>query len=179
LISVDFLRGKWYGTTDSPSGRRIKMKRTVLFLVSLLFLFPGMLKAADFDFYGVRFGMTKEAVEKVFKMEDKSGGHEVENPGHYINRIYLGFDHKNRLFYIEAYYLWESIERNYALALALKEKFEDPIKKSYKEIEIKMDTYKDAGGQGTSEYIVMKLTSKPLRSEFIDYLKLDILRKMR
>ena len=83
------------------------------------------------------------------------------------------------MFYVEAYYLWESIERNYALALALKEKFEDPIKKSHKDIEIKMDTYKDASGQGISEYIVMKLTSKPLRSEYIDYLKLDILRKMR
>jgi hypothetical protein len=155
------------------------MKKTIWLLGCFLILVPGILKAADFDFYGVRFGMTKEAVEKVFKMEDKSGGHEVENPGHYINRIYLGFDHKNRLFYVEAYYLWESIERNYALALALKEKFEDPIKTSHKEIEIKMDTYKDAGGQGTSEYIVMKLTSKPLRSEYIDYLKADILRKMR
>jgi hypothetical protein len=157
----------------------MKMKRRVLFLVSFLLLFPGMLNAADFDFYGAKFGMTKEAVEKVFKMEFKNGGHEVENPGHYIHRIYLGFDHKNRLFYVEAYYLWESIERNYALALALKEKFEDPIKKSHKEIEIKMDTYKDAGGQGTSEYIVMKLTSKPFRSEYIDYLKADILKKMR
>ena len=155
------------------------MKKTIWLLGCFLILVPGILKAADFDFYGVRFGMTKEAVEKVFKMEDKSGGHEVENPGHYIHRIYLGFDHKNRLFYVEAYYLWESIERNYALALALKEKFEDPIKTSHKEIEIKMDTYKDAGGQGTSEYIVMKLTSKPLRSEYIDYLKADILRKMR
>jgi hypothetical protein len=65
------------------------------------------------------------------------------------------------------------------LALALKEKFEDPIKKSYKDIETKMDPYKDVSGQETSEYIVMKLTSKSLRSEYIDYLRGDILRKMK
>jgi hypothetical protein len=155
------------------------MKKTLLLLGCFLILFPGTLTAADFDFYGVRFGMTREAVEKVFRMDGKSGGHEVENPGHYMKKLFLGFDHKNRLFYIESYYPWEGMEHNYALALALKEKFEDPIKKSYKDIETKMDPYKDVSGQETSEYIVMKLTSKSLRSEYIDYLRADILRKMR
>jgi len=156
------------------------MKKTVPLLIFSMFLFPGFLVAADFDFYGVRFGMPKESVEKVYKMAvTKSGGYEVENPGHYVKRLYLGFDHKSRLYYIEAYYPWEDIEHNYALALALKEKFEDPIKKSYKEIETKMDPYKEVIGQEATEYIVMKLTSKPLRGEYIEYLRLDILKKMR
>jgi hypothetical protein len=85
------------------------MKKTMWLLGCFLILVPGILKAADFDFYGVRFGMTKEAVEKVFRMDGKSGGHEVENPGHYIKKLYLGFDHKNRLFYIESYYPWEGM----------------------------------------------------------------------
>ena len=156
------------------------MKKVLLLLGCFLILLPGVLNAADFDFYGVRLGMAKEAVEKVFKMvTTQSGGYEVENPGHYIKRLYLGFDHKNRLFYIEAYYPWEDIEHNYALALALKEKFEDPIKKLYKDIETKTDPYKEVSGQETIEYLVMKLTSKHLRSEYIDYLRLDILKKMK
>jgi hypothetical protein len=155
------------------------MKKAMLLLIFFAWSFPGVLKAADFDFYGVKFGMAKEAVEKVFKIETKHGSHEVENPGHYVNRLLLGFDHKNRLFYVEAYYLWESIEHNFALALALKEKFEDPVKRSYKDIEIKMDSYKDVSGHETSEYIVMKLTSKPIRNEYIEYLRTDILRQMK
>ena len=156
------------------------MKKTLWFLGFFLILTPGIPEAANFDFYGVKFGMAKEAVEKVFKMgATKPGGYEAENPGHYMKRLYLSFDHKNRLFYIEAYYPWEDMEHNYALALALKEKFEDPIKKSYKEIEIKTDSYKEASGQETTDYIVMKLTSRPLRREYIDYLRLDILKKMK
>jgi hypothetical protein len=155
------------------------MKKILLLLGSVLILIPGILSAADFDFYGIQFGMTKEAVEKVFKIDGTKGSHEVENPGHYINKLYLGFDHKNRLFYIEAYYLWESMEHNFALALALKERFEDPIKKSHKEIEIKMDTYKEASGQKIADYIVMKLISKPLRSGYIDYLRTDILKQLK
>ena len=156
------------------------MKKTVLPLIIFVFLFPGFLMAADFDFYGIRFGMTKDTVEKVFKLVmTKSGGFEAENPGHYIKRLYLVFDHKSRLFYVEAYYPWEDMEHNYALALALKDKFEDPIKKSYKYIETKMDPYKEVSGQEITEYIVMKLTSKPLRGEYIEYLRLDIIRKMR
>lgn len=156
------------------------MKKTLWLLGFFLILAPGIPEATDFDFYGVKFGMAKEAVEKVFKMgATKPGGYEAENPGQYMKRLYLSFDHKNRLFYIEAYYPWEDIEHNYALALALKEKFEDPIKKSYKEIEIKTDSYKEVSGQETTDYIVMKLTSRPLRREYIDYLRLDILKKMR
>ncbi len=156
------------------------MKKTALLLSLFTFLLPSSLFAADFDFYGARFGMAKEVVEKVFKLSvTKSGGYEVETPGHYIKRLYLGFDHKNRLFYIEAYYPWEGMEHNYALALALKEKFEDPIKKLHKEIETKTDPYKDVSGQEVTEYIVLKLTSKPLRAEYIDYLRSDILKKMK
>jgi len=156
------------------------MKKALGLLGCFLILTPGVLEAADFDFYGIKFGMAKEAVEKIFKMGTaKAGGYEAENPGHYMKKLYLGFDHKNRLFYLEAYYPWEDIEHNYALALALKEKFEDPIKKSYKEIETKTEPYKEAGGQETADYIVVKLTSRPLRREYIDYLRADILKKLR
>ncbi len=156
------------------------MKKVLWLFGFFLILAPEAPEAADFDFYGIKFGMAKEAVEKVFKVGvTKPGGYEAENPGHYMKKLYLSFDHKNRLFYIEAYYPWEDIEHNYALALALKERFEDPVKKSYKDIEIKTDSYKEASGQETIDYIVMKLTSRPLRREYIDYLRLDILKKMR
>ena len=155
------------------------MKGIPLLLGCFLVLLPGILTAADFDFYGIRFGMAREAVEKVFKIDGTREGHEAENPGHYINKLSFGFDHRNRLFYIEAYYLWDSAEHNFALALALKEKFEDPVKRTYKNIEIKMDTYKEVSGQKTLDYVVMKLTSKRLRSEYIDYLRADILKQMK
>lgn len=54
---------------------------------------------------------------------------EVENPGHEINRLFFVFDNKQRLFYIEAWYLrGYSPEKNTALSLAINEKFIQPLK---------------------------------------------------
>ncbi len=155
------------------------MKKTILIFIFFLLLVPGFLKAADFYFYGITLGMEKTEVNGFFKITSEYGLHQAENPGHYMSKLFFGFDHKNRLFYIEAYYPLEGNEKGVALSLALKEKFETPIKQLHKDIEIKIDTYKDVSRYGTSQYIVMKLTSNPIRDEYLKYLKGDILDQMK
>lgn len=155
------------------------MKKVILLITCFLILIPEMGKAQDFNFYGVKFGMAKSEVERVFSIKSEYGLHEVKNPGHYMNSLFLGFDHKDRLFYAEVYYQLEGNERDEALRLAVKEAFEDPINKLYKDVEVKIDTYTDVSRYGKSKSLVMKLTSKSLRSEYISNLKREILGLMK
>ena len=147
--------------------------------IFFLIVVPAAIQAQDFNFYGVKFGMVKSEVERVFKIDSKYGTNKVENPGHYMDLLFFGFDHKNRLFYAEVYYHLKDNERNEALLLAVKEAFEDPIKTSYKDVEVKTDTYTDVSRYGTSKSLIMKLTSKSLHSEYISHLKSEILSKMK
>ena len=155
------------------------MKKSILISVFFLLSVPGFLKAADFDFYGIKFGMEETEVDRIFKITSEYGVYEAQRPGHYMSKLFFRFDHNNRLFYIEAYYSLERNEKSVALSLAIKEKFETPIKQLYKDIEIKTDTYKDVSRYGTQEYMIMKLTSNPIRDEYVKCLKGNILNQMR
>ena len=49
------------------------MKKSVWLVIGLAVIVPGLLEAAEFDFYGIKFGMEKKAVEKIFKMDSQIG----------------------------------------------------------------------------------------------------------
>ncbi len=153
--------------------------RKVIYILCLAMVAPAIVNAQGFDFYGAKFGMQKEEVGKIFAFRTEYGFHQAENPQHNMNSLFFGFDHKNRLFSIETYYGMGRNEEEKALLLAVKERFEDPIKRSHKDIEIVVDTYSETWGDGMAKSLVLKIVSKPLKREYINYLKGEILKKMK
>ena len=154
-----------------------------LFLTIILFLSmmcPTFLQAQDF--YGVKFGMLKPDVEKIFMIDSQSGLNQVKDPGHGMHSLFFHFDNNNRLYYIEAYYsVTNNNEENEALSLALNSKFIEPVKKLrlQQEIDVKIDTYKRAGEYNISEeLLILKMSSKPIRGQYVRYLKESLLKKM-
>jgi len=154
-----------------------------LFLTVISFLFmmyPTFLQAQDF--YGVKFGMLKPDVEKIFTIDSQYRLNQVKNPGHGMNSLYLHFDNNNLLYYIEAYYaLTNDNEENEALSLALNSKFIEPVKKLHlqQEIDVKIVTYKSVGEYNASEeFVILKMSSKSIREQYVRYLKESLLKKM-
>jgi hypothetical protein len=153
--------------------------RKVIYIFCFVILAPAIANAQGFDFYGAKFGMLKEEVGKIFKLKTESGVDQAEDPQHNMRSLFFGFDHKDRLFLIEAYYPMSRNERDVALLLAIKERFEDPIKKNHRDIEIIVDKYSETSSYGTSKSLVMKIVSKPLQNEYISYLKAELLKAMK
>jgi len=134
-----------------------------------------IIQTKDLDFYGLRFGMERKQIELLYRIESKNGLNRVQNPGHHMDSLFLYFDHRKRLFRIEAYYKYNVNEEAVALSDALKEKFEDPIAKFYQDIEIKIENSK----YDSSQFFVMMLTSKSIEDDYIGFLKNVILIEMK
>jgi len=155
------------------------MKFTITIITVCMLLAPIFSFGAEFDFYGVKFGYSKDEVDKVFSTNTKYGITEAEKPGHRINKLYFTFDNNNKLYNIEVYYgLGDSREMNEALLQAINEKITDPLKNNH-DIEVKSDTYTDVSKYGTYKSIVLKISSKIYSNEYIKHLKADILQKMQ
>jgi hypothetical protein len=86
------------------------MKKILAVAVFLLFVVPAMGHSQDFDFYGLKFGMSKGDVTSVVKTEKRLlPGTEkgvAVNFGRLVERLELFFDQKHRLYAIKAYYIY-------------------------------------------------------------------------
>ncbi len=154
------------------------MRKWTFAFVFILVSCPTMAGAqAAFGFYGIRSGMEREQVKNIFFFASEYGTHKAANPRHGLSELFFGFDHKERLYFIEAYYdLPRNAEKKEALMAALREKFEEPIKQRYKDVEIKLDIY--TSSQGLS-HIVMSLKSRPLRNEYISHSKGEFVKEFQ
>jgi len=117
------------------------MKRILAVAVFLLFVVPTMGHSQDFDFYGLKFGMSKGDATSVVKTEKRLlPGTEkgvAVNFGRLVERLELFFDQKHRLYAIKAYYAGYDIpEKREALILALEEKFKKPIESSHEDVKM-------------------------------------------
>ena len=134
--------------------------RIIALIVILLIaagMFSGAAHAKDFDFYGVKFGMSKEEVEeainkkmcpyyptrkKLFKSMGGEWGHyHVDSPGHKILSIYFKFDNKGSLNWMKVNYPYSltSPAKIRPLLNAIKREFAEPIKQRHKDVEVKLD----------------------------------------
>lgn len=147
-------------------------------MVVLVILAVPFASHAD-EFYGLSFGDSKEKVGRIFKINTQYGLNSVEQPGHEMKSLYFRFDNKQQLFHIEAYYpLGESNEKHEAVLQAVTQRFVDPLNKR-SELEVKTETHSSTDRYGTSRLLVLRITSKPHRQAYIEFLKNDLLQRMR
>lgn len=155
------------------------MNRVISIFVLIILVVPTISFSADFDFYGIKFGNTKEEVEKVFPFKSDYGTNKAEKPGHRISQLYFTFDNNNKLINMEIYYtLGGSNESNAALLDAISDKFTEPLKRQ-QDIDIKTDNYTDVSKYGNTKYIILKISSKQLTNEYVKHLKSELLEKMK
>jgi hypothetical protein len=157
----------------------VVMKSRIIALAIIVLSIPVITFGADFDFYGVRLGNTKDEVGKVFSISSEYGVNVAKDPGHRISKLFFTFDNNNRLYNIEVYYaLGNSNEENEALLQAINEVFTDPLKKR-NDIDVKTDTYTDISRYGNTKYIILNISSKKQSNDYVKYLKSRIIEKMK
>jgi hypothetical protein len=148
------------------------MKKVLAISVFFLFLVPAMAHSEDFDFYGLKFGMTKGGVASVAKTEKRllpgtEKGVAIDF-GHLVERLEVFFDQKHRLYAIKAYYAGYDIpEKREALILALEEKFKKPIESSHEDVKMEFSEMQNQ--------VIMSLYSISKREAYILSLKAGVL----
>ena len=99
------------------------MNRLLVFTAMTCLLLPAQplqAQEAPFAFYGLQFGMTRQAVGELFTLGENDL---VENPGHGMSALELRFDRQGLLMEISASYPQpEGTLENVALKRALNEK---------------------------------------------------------
>lgn len=148
------------------------MKKILAVSVFFLFLVPAMGHSQDFDFYGLKFGMTKGDVTSVVKtkkrLRPETEKGEAKDFGRLVQRLELFFDQKHRLYAIKAYYRGYDIpEKHQALILALEEKFKKPIESSHEDVKMELSE--------TQNQVIMSLYSISIREAYILSLKAGVL----
>ena len=152
------------------------MKKILAISVFFLFVVPAMGHSQDFDFYGLKFGMTKGDVTSVVKTEKRlrpetEKGVAVDF-GRLVKRLELFFDQKHRLYAIKAYYAGYDIpEKREALLLALEEKFKKPIESSHEDVKIELSEMQNQ--------VIMSLYSISTREAYILSLKEGVLGRIK
>ena len=148
------------------------MKKIVAISILILFVVPAIGHSQDFDFYGLKFGMTKGDVTSVVKTEKRlrpetEKGVSIDF-GRLVEKLEVFFDQKHRLYAIKAYYPEYDIpEKREALLLALEEKFKKPIESSHEDVKMELSE--------TQKQVIMSLYSKSIREAYILILKAGIL----
>jgi hypothetical protein len=152
------------------------MKIILAISVFILFAVPSMGHSQDFDFYGLKFGMTKGGVASVAKTEKRLlPGTEkgvAKDFGRLVKRLEVFFDQKHRLYAIKAYYPGYDIpEKHEALMLALEEKFKKPIESSQEDVKIELIEEQNQ--------VIMSLYSISIREAYIQSLKAGVLGRIK
>jgi hypothetical protein len=156
---------------DERKGVRV-MKKIFAAIIFLLFVVPAMGHTQDFEFYGLKFGMTKGEVTPLVKTEKRLRP-ETEKAvsidfGRLVEKLEVFFDQKHRLYAIKAYYPGYHIpEKRAALILALEEKFKKPIESSDEDVKMEISE--------TQNQVIMSLWSISIREAYILSLKAGIL----
>lgn len=144
----------------------------VLTIMTLLLLVIPPLQAqeAPFAFYGLRFGMTRQAVGELFVLGDDNV---VEKPGHGISDLVLRFDRQGLLMEISASYPKpDGTLENIALKRALNEKMVAPVREEFPEIDVVLDEYVNRSA------VTAVFSSRNLREENIEHFKNQFLKEM-
>jgi len=152
------------------------MKKVMAVSVFLLFVVPAMGHSQDFDFYGLKFGMTKGDVSSVVQTEKRMGPETemgvVVNFGRLVEKLEVFFDQKHRLYAIKAYYPGFDIpEKREALILALEEKFKKPIESSHEDVKMELSEMQNQ--------VIMSLYSISIREAYILSLKSGVLKTIK
>jgi hypothetical protein len=153
-------------------GKERVMKKVMAVSVFLLFVVPAMGHSQDFDFYGLKFGMTKGDVTSVVKTEKRllpgtEKGVSIDF-GRLVEKLEVFFDQKHRLYAIKAYYPGFDIpEKREALILALEEKFKKPIESSHEDVKMELSEMQNQ--------VIMSLYSISTREAYILSLKAGVL----
>jgi hypothetical protein len=157
-------------------GKGSVMKKVLAVSVFLLFVVPAIAHSQDFDFYGLKFGMTKGGVTSVVKTEERllpeTEMGVAKDFGRFVKRLELFFDEKHRLYAIKAYYPGYGIpEKRKALILALEEKFKKPTETSHEDVKMEFS--------GKQDQVIMSLHSISMREAYILSLKADVLKDIK
>jgi hypothetical protein len=157
-------------------GKERVMKKVMAVSVFLLFVVPAMGHSQDFDFYGLKFGMTKGDVSSVVQTEKRMGPETemgvVVNFGRLVEKLEVFFDQKHRLYAIKAYYPGFDIpEKREALILALEEKFKKPIESSHEDVKMELSEMQNQ--------VIMSLYSISIREAYILSLKSGVLKTIK
>jgi hypothetical protein len=148
------------------------MKKFLAVSVFILFAVPAMGHSEEFDFYGLKFGMSKGDVTSVVKTEKRllpgtEKGVSIDF-GRLVEKLEVFFDQKHRLYAIKAYYPGFDIpEKREALILALEEKFKKPIESSHEDVKMELSEMQNQ--------VIMSLYSISTREAYILSLKADVL----
>jgi hypothetical protein len=150
------------------------MRRILLSLataVTLSLLTPNVSSAEDaFNFYGLEFGMTREAAGQVFPLLK---GNIVREPGHGMSTLELYFDRRELLMEIRASYPKpEGKLENTGLQRALREKFLFEVREGLPGITANVDEY------GNRAAVTVVFQSHGIREENIEYYKQGFLKAM-
>jgi hypothetical protein len=148
------------------------MKKILSISVFFLFVVPAMGHSQDFDFYGLKFGMTKGGVSSVVKTEKRllpeTEMGVAKDFGRLVKRLELFFDQKHRLYAIKAYYpVYDIPEKRKAMLLALEEKFKKPIESSHEDVNMELSEMQNQ--------VIMSLYSISTREDYILSLKARVL----
>jgi hypothetical protein len=152
------------------------MKKILAVSIFLLFVVPAMGYTQDFDFYGLKFGMTKGDVASVVKTEKRllpgtEKGVSIDF-GRLVERLEVFFDQKHRLYAIKASYPGYDIpEKREALILALEEKFKKPIESSHKDVKMEFSEMQNQ--------VIVSLYSISIREAYILSLKEGVLKTIK
>jgi hypothetical protein len=148
------------------------MKKFLAVSVFILFAVPSMGHSEEFDFYGLKFGMSKGDVTSVVKTEKRllpgtEKGVSIDF-GRLVEKLEVFFDQKHRLYAIKAYYPGFDIpEKREALILALEEKFKKPIESSHEDVKMELSEMQNQ--------VIMSLYSISTREAYILSLKAGVL----
>lgn len=151
--------------------KRILVLMVCLLAVSTLSYGQQENSAAGFDFYGIRFGMSREEVKAVMKTDEKAT--EALNPGHGMMFLTFDYDHMDRLWEMRASYQ-RPVDQHPLLGLreALKEKFVRPVAARHRDVSVNFDEYSNAAS------ITLIFTSLDRRQTMIDHFKEEALKSM-
>ena len=152
------------------------MKKILAISLFFLFVVPTMGHSKDFDFYGLKFGMTKGGVTSVVKTEKRllpeTEMGVAKDFGRLVEKLEVFFDEKHRLYAIKAYYPGYDIpEKRAALLLALEEKFKKPIESSHEDVKMELSE--------TQNQVIMSLYSISIREAYIQSLKAGVLERIK
>lgn len=143
-----------------------------ILLASLLVITAGTGMAQEvFDFYGLRFGMTREEVAVFFPFDAEEGL--VGEAGHGISSLMVLFDRNGRLIEIRASYPRpdEELEME-GVRRALREKFLLPVKTSHPQVFVNLDEYSNRAE------LTLVFISKTIKETNIEYYKKQFLEKL-
>jgi hypothetical protein len=130
---------------------------------------------AEFDFHGLRFGMSsQEASFAAPFVEGQDGQANVLKPGHGMTGLTLVFDRENLLMEIHASYPRpEAALQLEGVRRALRERFLSPVQTAFKDVTVSMDEYANRAA------LTLVFVSRSRREKSVEYFKAEFLKKIQ